>query len=159
MSGNFSKVHHWIGIIYLTKEAVINVFKEQEIKKGAHLLPSTGSKDKKVKIHLLKIYLKSATVVETHPETQERFHCIFSFILTLTDRKTENQRCRLCCCPFASCPLPVLGCSLSVLLRKRTGQGGQEFIHNQVDLRGEIIRELHGKDHKDTMGEQLQGRK
>lgn len=57
--------------------------------------------------------------------------------------------------PF--CLLPVLSCSLSVLLSKSTGQGSQELIHNHVDLRGEVVGELHGKDHKDAVGEKLQG--
>lgn len=57
----------------------------------------------------------------------------------------------------ALCPLLVLGCSLSVLLSKSTGQGGQEFIHNHMDLRSEFFGELIGKDHMDAVGQKLRG--
>lgn len=57
----------------------------------------------------------------------------------------------------AFCRLLVLGCSLSVLLRKSTGQGGQELFHNHVDLRDEIVGEIPGKDHQDAVGQKLRG--
>lgn len=52
-------------------------------------------------------------------------------------------------------PRLVQGGSLSVLLSKSTGQGSQEFIKNHVDLRGKVVGELVGNDHKDAVGQKL----
>lgn len=55
------------------------------------------------------------------------------------------------------CQLHSLRCSLTVFLSQGTGHGSQELLHSHVDLGGELLGELHGKHHKDAVGEKLQG--
>lgn len=55
------------------------------------------------------------------------------------------------------CRLHSPGSSLTVFLSQGTGHGSQELLHSHVGLGAEVLGELHGKHHKDTVGKKLQG--
>lgn len=57
-------------------------------------------------------------------------------------------------CQTLHLQLPMLA-DLPVLLGQGTGHGCQELVHCHVGLRGEILGEHVGHDHKDAVGEEL----
>lgn len=44
---------------------------------------------------------------------------------------------------------------LAVLLGQSQGHQGEELVHGNMDLRGELLGEQHGQDHHDAVGQNL----